>query len=232
MPSRSVIAISWRSRYCLVSDMSALLATSALLGLFATQTAANDPAARAVPAQSLPSLISNEDYPAEALRRNEQGTVSFRLDVGVDGRVSGCSILQSSGSTTLDATTCRIIRSRARFRPARDTEGRPTPDRFESKLLWSLSNNAPPQLRAATSLWQSCVFGEAAKLAIGELSSEQVVARAFPPCAALEAMVERHVGAAALIGARKEWANRIGAELPKIRDVFRQPPRAGPPGKQ
>ena len=48
----------------------------------------------------LPSLVSQDDYPAAALRANEQGTVAFRLDVGNDGRVRNCTIVSSSGSSS------------------------------------------------------------------------------------------------------------------------------------
>jgi TonB family protein len=190
---------------------------------------AAEPPTRAVPNQSLPSLISNDDYPAEAVRRNEQGTVAFRLDIGVDGRVSGCSIHESSGSAILDASTCRILRARARFRPALDAQGRPTPDQFVSTLRWVLGNPAPPHLRVATVLWQSCVFGEAAKLTVGDLSAEEVADLAFQPCAALEALVERQVGAAALTGPRREWTNNILAQLPAMRQTLKQAPQVSRP---
>ncbi|MBA3525824.1 MAG: TonB family protein [Sphingomonas sp.] len=56
-----------------------------------------------------------------ALARREQGRVEFRLDVGENGRVTGCTITRSSGSRWLDSTTCRILRSRARYTPARNS---------------------------------------------------------------------------------------------------------------
>ncbi|HYI41061.1 MAG TPA: energy transducer TonB [Allosphingosinicella sp.] len=48
--------------------------------------------------------------------------------MGPDGRVERCTILVSSGSAILDSETCRMIRARARFTAALDSEGRPTSD--------------------------------------------------------------------------------------------------------
>ena len=40
--------------------------------------------------------------------------------------MTDCSVTSSSGSSALDQATCRILRSRARFTPARDSSGNPT----------------------------------------------------------------------------------------------------------
>jgi periplasmic protein TonB len=62
------------------------------------------------------------DYPRGA--NGEQGAVTAELEVGADGRVTGCAVVRSSGNRVLDDTTCRLIRERFRFAPARDQEGR------------------------------------------------------------------------------------------------------------
>jgi len=82
------------------------------------------------------SLFSRDDYPAAALRGEEEGTTRFRVEIGANGRVSGCTITASSGSTALDTTTCRIVRSRARFTPARDSAGNAVPDAREGEITW------------------------------------------------------------------------------------------------
>jgi periplasmic protein TonB len=96
-------------------------------------------AARAVPRTNLAALVSRYDYPASALRAGEDGVVSFVLDVGVNGRVTGCRITASSGSSALDSATCGLMVRRARFTPARDTHGNPAPDSYASSLAWWLS---------------------------------------------------------------------------------------------
>lgn len=89
------------------------------------------------------ALLSDEDYPAAALRSEEQGRVGYRLAIGADGRVSGCTITGSSGSAALDAATCRIMRSRARFTPARDSRGNPAADAREGWIDWVMQQDPP-----------------------------------------------------------------------------------------
>ncbi len=86
----------------------------------------------------LQALISVNDYPMSALANREAGRVEFRLDVGPSGRVHGCAITRSSGSTALDSTTCRILRSRARYTPARDSRGMPVGYAVEYGVEWRL----------------------------------------------------------------------------------------------
>lgn len=87
---------------------------------------------------NLASYVSNDDYPAAALRNEEQGTTGFRLTVGPDGRVTNCVVTSSSGSSSLDAATCRLMRSRARFTPARNNLGESTSDTVNSRITWRI----------------------------------------------------------------------------------------------
>jgi TonB family protein len=100
-----------------------------------------DPSDRA--RANLASYISDSDYPVEAIRAGEQGVVGFELEVGPDGRVADCRIVTSSNSASLDAATCRIMTSRARFRPARDSSGDPTVDRVSARVRWELPADEP-----------------------------------------------------------------------------------------
>jgi protein TonB len=102
------------------------------------------PVRRIEPAKAranLASYVSNDDYPDSAIRNEEQGTTGFRLDVGPDGRVSNCTITQSSGSGSLDNTTCRLMRSRARFTPATDSTGAKTSDSVSGRIRWVLPSD-------------------------------------------------------------------------------------------
>ena len=100
------------------------------------------PPPRVVPPQraraNLNSYFSTDDYPAAALRGNEQGTTGFSLTIGPSGRVEACSVTSSSGSSSLDQATCRILRSRARYTPARDQNGQPTSGRDSGRVTWRL----------------------------------------------------------------------------------------------
>jgi protein TonB len=87
---------------------------------------------------NLASYVSDADYPAAAIRSEEQGTTRFRLAVGPDGRVRDCTVTGSSGSSALDSATCRIMRARARFTPARDGNGNPAPDTVANAIRWVL----------------------------------------------------------------------------------------------
>ncbi|MEA3048327.1 MAG: periplasmic protein TonB [Sphingomonadales bacterium] len=87
---------------------------------------------------SVARFFADEDYPAEAIRRDEQGIVEFELDVGKDGRVRRCTVTASSGSPLLDSTTCRLVTQRARFEPRTDADGRPMRARYVSRLTWRI----------------------------------------------------------------------------------------------
>src|SRR3954452_7325489 len=75
------------------------------------------------PLVRLSSLANDDYYPAGAIRRREQGRVAFALAIDVYGRVTSCTITASTGSAVLDDWSCRLVRSRARYVPARDARG-------------------------------------------------------------------------------------------------------------
>lgn len=87
---------------------------------------------------NLSSYVSNDDYPQDAIRNEQQGTTRFRLDIGPDGRVTNCTVTSSSGSSSLDSTTCRLMRSRARFTPATDSSGARVSDTRSDAIRWVL----------------------------------------------------------------------------------------------
>jgi protein TonB len=90
------------------------------------------------PRRPAQDYLTVEDYPRSALAMNAQGRVRFTLDVGVDGRVASCLIVESSGQPSLDSATCRLMRSRARFTPAIDTNGNPAQAYFDDSVEWTL----------------------------------------------------------------------------------------------
>jgi protein TonB len=124
----------------------------AFLAMLQTGSTPLPPVPRAVPAPSEParskgnlaSYVSDADYPPRAIRNEEQGTVSFRLFVNPEGRVDHCEVTVSSGSQSLDETTCRIMTARPQFRPALDSQGRPTWDVVSSRLRWVLPEDNEP----------------------------------------------------------------------------------------
>lgn len=100
---------------------------------------------------NLNSYFSTDDYPAAATRERAEGTTAFQLTVNASGRVADCVITMTSGSTALDETTCRILRSRARYTPARDAGGNPTAGTDSGRVTWRLPVE-PPAPAAETPL--------------------------------------------------------------------------------
>lgn len=98
------------------------------------------PATAKIPLQT---LYSDEDYPSAAIRAGEQGSVAFRISIGSDGRVTGCVIIASSGSESLDSATCRLLADRAVFWPARDRSGKPAADSLAGRIVWRLPASEP-----------------------------------------------------------------------------------------
>jgi TonB family protein len=86
----------------------------------------------------LPILFTMNDYPKAAIKARHQGTTTYRLSIGPDGAVTGCTIVQSSGWEELDSTTCRILRERARFNPARNAAGEAIADEYHGRARWVL----------------------------------------------------------------------------------------------
>ncbi len=88
-----------------------------------------------IPAQSYISL-GGEDYPVAALGARAEGTVRFTLTVDPGGRVVGCTVVHSSGSSVLDQATCNIMRRRARYTPAMDSNGNPVAGTITEAIVW------------------------------------------------------------------------------------------------
>ncbi len=69
-------------------------------------------------APGLPVPVSRvqPDYPSDAMRRNESGTVLVRITVGSDGRPDDVEVVRSSRSRALDRAATQAAK-RWRFRP-------------------------------------------------------------------------------------------------------------------
>jgi protein TonB len=87
----------------------------------------------------LRTLFSADDYPASAQASGAEGTSQATITIGPDGRVAGCNITRSSGNSALDAATCNIIRRRAKFVPAKDSNGNAVSDTITTPpITWRL----------------------------------------------------------------------------------------------
>lgn len=90
------------------------------------------------PAQWVSGGLQDSDYPKRALKDRLQGRVSVRFTVLTSGRINNCRITASSGSSLLDQTTCQLLTERLRFRPARDSQGRPIETELNSDYTWGI----------------------------------------------------------------------------------------------
>ena len=87
----------------------------------------------------LRSLFSGDDYPASAQAAGAEGTAQASLTIGPDGRVVGCNLIRSTGNGALDQATCNILRRRAKFIPAKDSNGNATTDTITTPpITWRL----------------------------------------------------------------------------------------------
>ncbi len=77
------------------------------------------------PPRLLKGRFRNKDFPNAEAIIGAGGIVGVRYTVETNGRVTGCSVTRSSGNGVLDATTCRLIELRFRYRPWLDAAGRP-----------------------------------------------------------------------------------------------------------
>ena len=91
------------------------------------------------PARWVSGGLENSDYPRAALRNRLQGRVSVRFTVLTSGRIANCRITASSGSPLLDATTCRLLTERLRFRPATNSAGVPIQSELGSDYTWGIN---------------------------------------------------------------------------------------------
>jgi len=69
--------------------------------------------------------IKDKDYPPSVSDVPAPRPLLTRLSIDAQGRVTHCAVTQSSGDAAYDATTCRLVEQRFRFKPALDPQGRP-----------------------------------------------------------------------------------------------------------
>lgn len=127
----------------------------------------------------LATLFSTDDYPDEAIRNAESGTVSVMVVVGADGLPGECIVTESSRSASLDAATCNVIKGRARFQPARDRKGRPIQDTVTARIRWVLPEGGALALDQMMRTWiRFDAEGDAEACGLAGRSD----ARTFPEC--------------------------------------------------
>lgn len=75
--------------------------------------------------------LTQRDYSSASRRGWPAGKrVLVSFDVQLNGRATGCQVVQSSGVPSIDAETCGLVTSKLRFRPAKDRSGNPVVERY------------------------------------------------------------------------------------------------------
>jgi TonB family protein len=91
-------------------------------------------------------LITQDDYPAYAIRGQISGTVTVRLSVTALGYANACVVTASSGDASLDRAACTLYQRRAAFDPARDAKGRATTGTYDLTKHWIAPPPPPLQI--------------------------------------------------------------------------------------
>lgn len=116
---------------------------AALGSIAASQDATAREPTKPVPSNNPGAWVLGEDYPIKELRAEVTGTTTFKLAIDSSGKVSGCEIVESSGSATLDATTCKLVTQRAQFTPARSAKGVSVPGEYTNRVRWTIPEDQP-----------------------------------------------------------------------------------------
>jgi hypothetical protein len=88
------------------------------------------------------SWVTPQDYPSEA--RNSAGRTDFALTISPSGTPQHCAITRTSGDAALDAKTCELVMTRARFTESKDRQGRPVASVFRTAIVWRQAAPPPP----------------------------------------------------------------------------------------
>ena len=106
--------------------------------------AALDNTPKATPIGSPAAWFPADAYPPEAKAAGLHGRTAFTLDLDSEGRITSCNITSSSGSPLLDSTTCTLLVTNGRFRPAHDAAGQPVAGTWSSAMVWQLAAPEAP----------------------------------------------------------------------------------------
>lgn len=82
------------------------------------------------------STCAKPEYPRNSQRNEEQGTVTLRFLIGLDGSVKEANVQKTSGFRELDKAALRGL-SQCKFKPAL-VEGKPTETYSDVQYVWRL----------------------------------------------------------------------------------------------
>lgn len=85
------------------------------------------------------SWISSDDelpWPSRGFRSG-QGVLGYTLLVDEEGRAQNCEVDRSTGSRRFDNRACRVLMDRARFEPARGSDGKVVEGRYTASVRFA-----------------------------------------------------------------------------------------------
>jgi Gram-negative bacterial TonB protein C-terminal len=94
---------------------------------------------RPKPIKPIEQLITNNDYPAQAISEGKGGATGVSLLIDENDTLKDCLVEQHSGVASIDAQTCAIITQRAKFKSARDKAGKPVKSLISLRFRWMTS---------------------------------------------------------------------------------------------
>jgi protein TonB len=92
----------------------------------------------AKPKNRISNWVTTDDYRDSWISRDMTGIARFKLSVSVSGKVQDCQIVSSTGHKALDKATCKLVKRRARFNPARDGNGDKVAGSFTQSVRWKI----------------------------------------------------------------------------------------------
>lgn len=107
-----------------------------------SRTGAQDDDDRTANLLNISEVFRSEDYPLEAIAKKEEGTTVASLSIDPSGRATACRVSQSSGSPSLDKTSCALLMERGRFEIGRDADGKPVARVGSTRVRWALPDQS------------------------------------------------------------------------------------------
>lgn len=80
-------------------------------------------------------LVSS-DYPADSLFSGQQAIIRYRLSVNAEGTTTGCTVQSAIAEGRFAEVTCALLQRRARFDPARMSDGTAVASYYVSGVRW------------------------------------------------------------------------------------------------
>lgn len=127
-----------------MKNLAGVIAVTIVTAGYPSTVNARNKAEAAKPAGNPGDWFDQNSYPKEAIRAGAQGRVVVDIVIDERGVPSQCSVFISAGNAALDQVTCDLAMKKARFTPARDTDGRAISSKARLPVRWVLPTGMGP----------------------------------------------------------------------------------------